>query len=107
MITFILITLFLSFLQLLYFPFLFLLPRKKLLTPDNSQKFDSITLVLFSHNNKEFAEEKIHSLHKELVPFRKKEIIIVDYNSTDGSLELFDALREKFGLQIIHANNKG
>ena len=49
---------------------------------------DGISLILLSYNGKEYLEDKINMLLKDLRAFSKHEMIIIDDHSTDGSQEI-------------------
>jgi glycosyltransferase involved in cell wall biosynthesis len=62
---------------------------------------DGVTLILLSYNGKEYLEEKINILLKDLKSFPNYEMIIVDDYSTDGSRELLGEYMDITRMQII------
>lgn len=66
-----------------------------------SDKVNNVTLILLSYNGKDFLQEKIDFLIKELSHFQHHEMIIVDDNSTDGSKELLADIKGNNDILII------
>lgn len=66
-----------------------------------TDEVNNVTLILLSYNGKAYLKEKIDFLIKELACFQYYEMIVVDDNSTDGSKELLDDIKDRDNLNII------
>jgi len=66
-----------------------------------TEDFNGVSLVLLSYNGKEYLEQKVDFLKKELSCFQHYELIIVDDNSTDGSKEFLNNFKDTEDVRII------
>jgi len=71
---------------------------------NETELIDSVSLILLSCNGIKYLKEKTDCLLLELSTFRHYELIIIDDNSTDGSIEFLKSLPESEQL-IIHFNH--
>jgi dolichol-phosphate mannosyltransferase len=64
-----------------------------------------ISIILCTLNEVSFIEKTIKLIKKKI---RKAEIIVIDDNSTDGTLEVLKRIKKKFNLKIkVRKNKKG
>lgn len=94
-------TTFTVMIYLLYPFWLMVFVSKKPLGEKQTQSRRSVSVILLSHNGKQYLNEKIHFLLRELSCFESRELIIIDDNSTDGSDELLAAFAMSEHLRVI------
>jgi len=95
------ITAFLILLYLAYPLWLMLFPSVKKEKEKETDEINSISLILLSYNGKEYLKEKISFLLKELSVFQQSELIIIDNNSTDGSQEILNNIKDTSHITVI------
>lgn len=100
------ITAFFIIMYLIYPVWLMLLAAEK--TGNTEEKetelIDNVSLILLSFNGIKYLKEKTDCLRLELSTFWNYEMIIIDDNSTDGSIEFLKSLTENEHLKI-HYNH--
>lgn len=69
-----------------------------------TEPIDNVSLILLSFNGVKYLKEKTDCLRLELATFRNYELIVIDDNSTDGSIEFLKSLTENEHL-TIHYNH--
>lgn len=66
-----------------------------------------LSIVIPAYNEKETIEEILKRVHEVEIPL-KKEIIVVDDGSSDGTRDILKNLKDKFNLKLVfHKENKG
>jgi len=64
-------------------------------------RINSVSLILLSYNGKKYLKDKIEFLINELSCFQNYELIIIDDNSTDGSIEILNNIKDTNNVKII------
>jgi len=82
------ITAFIVFLYLVYPLWLTSFASDKSTDEQETEGINCVSVLLLSFNGKEYLTEKINFLLRELSAFEFHELIIIDDNSSDGSVEL-------------------
>ncbi|MBM3404232.1 MAG: glycosyltransferase [Bacteroidetes bacterium] len=96
------LTLILILIYLLYPVFLRFLPRfHPAVSPPDGERKDGVTLILLTCNGYPYFEDKIKEIHAGMQCFREQEIIVIDDGSHDGTRELAENLKEKYGFLLI------
>jgi len=101
MITIFIITGFLIIVYLVYPLWLMAISTEKPEGEKETKDISSVSLVLLSYNGLDYLKEKVNFLIKELSYFQGYELIIIDDNSTDGSKEFINSLKETDHIRII------
>lgn len=68
----------------------------------SAAKPPSISIVIISYNSNKFLDKNILSLTSQSLPF--KEIIVIENNSTDGSLDTLRSYEERDQIKLIALN---
>jgi biofilm PGA synthesis N-glycosyltransferase PgaC len=105
MITIIVITSVIFLLYLLYPFWLTIKASDKLHGEIDSEEINGVSVILLSYNGKQYLNEKINFLIRELSAFGWNELIIIDDHSMDGSGELLATFSNIENVQILY-NNK-
>lgn len=66
-----------------------------------TEKINSVSVILLSYNGKIFLEKKIDFLLREITAVNDSELIIIDDNSTDGSKELLARYNQFENVRIV------
>jgi len=66
-----------------------------------TEEVSAVSLILLSYNGKQYLHEKISFLINELSLFKNYELIIIDDNSMDGSIEILEKFRNTDHVKII------
>lgn len=99
------ITTFIILLYLLYPLWLTTIASDKPLNEKETQEINCVSVILLSYNGKKYLIEKINFLLRELSCFECYELIIIDDDSKDGSVELLKNLGNTDHIQVLY-NNK-
>jgi len=105
MITIIVITTVIILLYLLYPFWLTMRASDKPYGEIDIEEINGVSVILLSYNGKQYLNEKINFLIRELSTFGLNELIIIDDFSTDGSGELLASFRNIENLRVL-INNK-
>lgn len=68
---------------------------------DISGEIDGVTIIYLSRNGAAFVSDKINFLKKELQVFEQSEIIVIDDNSSDGSIGILESFGGDTNISII------
>lgn len=63
-----------------------------------------VSIIIPIYNEKDFILETLRQVEVLALPGLKKELILVDDGSTDGSLEILDPLKDKYKIVILEKN---
>jgi glycosyltransferase involved in cell wall biosynthesis len=86
----------------LFYPlWLMIFVSKKTVGEKQPESPRSVSVILLSHNGKQHLNEKVNFLVRESSGFDQYELIIIDDNSTDGSIELLTAFGMKEHVRVI------
>ena len=66
-----------------------------------TDEIKSVSLILLSHNGRQYLEEKINFLLKELSVFKDFEMLIIDDHSSDGSQELLSRFEGRENIRLM------
>jgi biofilm PGA synthesis N-glycosyltransferase PgaC len=95
------ITAFIVLLYVLYPLWLMSVPPRKPMDETGAEEITGVSVILLSCNGKEYLDEKINFLNRELSGFENHELIIVDDNSNDGSAEVLGAFSSMPHVRIL------
>ncbi len=102
MITIFSITTFIILLYLFYPFWLMFIASGKPLNEKETEEINCVSVILLSFNGKQYLNEKIAFLIRELSWFKCYELIIIDDNSKDGSVELLENLSNTDHIKILY-----
>lgn len=102
MIILLIITTSIIFLYLLYPIWLIFITSNTSVRERENEEVNRVSVILLSYNGKKYLQEKINFLISELSGFHYYELIIIDDNSTDGSLEILHKFRTTNYIKIIN-----
>ena len=102
MITIFSITLFIILLYLLYPLWLICIVPEKPMGAKEREEISCVSVILLSCNGKKYLNKKINFLIRELSCFECHELIIIDDNSNDGSVELLKNFIDTEHVKVIY-----
>jgi len=100
------ITTFLILIYLVYPVWLILFSSSRSDIEKETDEIDNVSLILLSYNGKEYLNEKINFLVRELSCFTSYELIIIDDDSKDGSVELLRNFRKTDHIKVLYNNRQ-
>jgi poly-beta-1,6-N-acetyl-D-glucosamine synthase len=102
------ITTLIILLYLLYPLWLTIIASAKPLTEKETEEIKCVSVILLSYNGNRYLRDKIKFLISELCFFESYELIIIDDNSQDGSIELLKNISDNDKIKvIINARQEG
>jgi len=99
------LTAFTVLLYLLYPVWLVVFASKKRINEKQTESPGAVSVILLSHNGKQYLPDKINFLIRESACFKTFELIVIDDNSNDGSAELLTAFAANENIRVI-SNSK-
>lgn len=79
-------------------------PVFKSTAPGKKDMKQAVSLILITYNGIDCLREKIVCLYRELRYFDEFELIVIDDNSTDGTREQLESLKDIYGFRLILKN---